>query len=143
MADNNTSYDYTMVFDGDLKGQGSLDNGGTELSRTATEPKPVQSQPAAEPASPEKRMQPGDFKEKIDRLYYDYEKMCLKWPTILDMDDAYPHSYQWRIGDKYDLGKMEALEEALRDGVKIENTEAYRKYTSSLTHRKIPQMTWD
>ena len=141
MADNNTGYDYTMVLDGDLKGQGSLENGGTELNRAV--PDPVQAKPAAKAAAPEKRMEPGDFKEKIDRLYYDYEKMCLKWPTILDMDDAYPHSYQWRIGDKYDLGKMEALEEAIREGIKIENTEAYRKYISSITHRKVPQMSWD
>jgi hypothetical protein len=141
MADNNTGYDYTMVLDGDLKGQGSLENGGTELNRAV--PEPVQAKPAAKAAAPEKRMEPGDFKEKIDRLYYDYEKMCLKWPTILDMDDAYPHSYQWRIGDKYDLGKMEALEEAIREGIKIENTEAYRKYISSITHRKVPQMSWD
>ncbi len=141
MADNNTGYDYTMVLDGDLKGQGSLENGGTELNRAV--PDPVQAKPAAKAAAPEKRMEPGDFKEKIDRLYYDYEKMCLKWPTILDMDDAYPHSYQWRIGDKYDLGKMEALEEAIREEVKIENTEAYRKYISSITHRKVPQMSWD
>ena len=84
-----------------------------------------------------------DPNAEYELLYYDYERMILRDPTVLDRDDAYPHSYQWRIGDKYDLGKMEALEEALRDGVKIENTEAYRKYTSSLTHRKIPQMTWD
>ena len=84
-----------------------------------------------------------DMIADYEMLYFDYEKMCLKWPTILDMDDAYPHSYQWRIGDRYDLGKMEALEEALKSETKIENTEAYRKYISNVTHRKLPQMSWD
>ncbi len=140
MADNNN--EYTLVFDGEFKGQGSLDSGGTEVAR-AQEAKPVQFQKTAPQPEPVKRTEPADMKEKIDRLYFEYEKMCLKWPTILDMDDAYPHSYQWRIGDKYDLGKMEALEEALKAEIKIENTEAYRKYISSVTHRKLPQMSWD
>ena len=48
MADNNTGYDYTMVLDGDLKGQGSLENGGTELNRAV--PDPVQAKPAAKAA---------------------------------------------------------------------------------------------
>ena len=119
-----------------------MDSGGTEVAR-AQEAKPVQFQKTAPQPEPVKRTEPADMKEKIDRLYFEYEKMCLKWPTILDMDDAYPHSYQWRIGDKYDLGKMEALEEALKAEIKIENTEAYRKYVSSVTHRKLPQMSWD
>lgn len=140
MADNNN--EYTLVFDGEFKGQGPLDSGGTELAR-AQEVKQAPVQRAVPQAAPVKKTEPADLKEKIDRLYFDYEKMCLKWPTILDMDDAYPHSYQWRIGDRYDLGKMEALEEALKSETKIENTEAYRKYISNVTHRKLPQMSWD
>ena len=31
MADNNN--EYTLVFDGEFKGQGPLDSGGTELAR--------------------------------------------------------------------------------------------------------------
>ena len=143
MADNNNGYDYTLVLDGDLKGQGSLESGGTEVKRTAPETRPVQAEASVKQTAPVRRTEPGDMIEKIDRLYFDYEKMCLGWPTILDMDDAYPHSYQWRIGDRYDLGKMEALEEALKSEIKIENTEAYRKYISNVTHRKLPQMSWD
>lgn len=142
MADNNNDYEYTLVFDGDFKGQGPLDSGGTEVARSA-EARTASDKRTMHQTAPVQRTEPLDLKEKIDRLYFDYEKMCLKWPTILDMDDAYPHSYQWRMGDKYDLGKMEALEEALKSETKIENTEAYRKYISNVTHRKLPQLSWD
>jgi hypothetical protein len=81
--------------------------------------------------------------EKMDRLYYDYERMCLKQPGIIDKDDAYPHSYYWRLGDRYDPGKVAALEEALKSGGKIENTEAYEKYVEEVKGRKYSPVSWD
>lgn len=143
MADNNSDYDYTLIMDGDLTGHESLENGGTEIRRQEAEYVPAHAAKTVRQTPSERRTEPSDIKDRIDRLYFDYEKMCLGWPTILDMDDAYPHSYQWRIGDRYDLGKMEALEEALRTKTKIENTEAYSKYISNITHRRLPQMSWD
>ena len=81
--------------------------------------------------------------EKMDRLYYDYERMCLREPTVLDKDDIYPHSYQWRLGDKYDAAKIEVLEEAVRKGIRIEETEAYEKYADGISKQKFTPFSWD
>ena len=54
----------------------------------------------------------GDANAEYELLYSDYERMILRDPTVLDKDDAYPHSYQWRMADRYDPGKIEALEES-------------------------------
>ena len=80
---------------------------------------------------------------KKERLYQDYEKMCFKEPTVLDMDDIYPHSYQWRVGDRYDQGKLEALEEALRKGIKIADTEAYQRYIEEVRRRRFNPVSWE
>ena len=63
-----------------------------------------------------------DLKERIDDLYREYEKMRLNEPTVIDTDDIYPRSYQWRMGDRYDMGKVAVLEEALKNWKKIEET---------------------
>ena len=82
-------------------------------------------------------------RDEIDRLYYEYEKMCLKEPTILDKDDAYPHSYYWRIGGRYDQAKVAVLKEALKSGKKIADTEAYEKYTEGLSKLRFAPDSWD
>ena len=69
--------------------------------------------------------------------------MCFKEPTVLDMDDIYPHSYQWRVGDRYDQGKLEALEEALRKGIKIADTEAYQRYIEEVRRRRFNPVSWE
>ena len=84
-----------------------------------------------------------EHREMMDRLYYEYEKMCLKDPNTLDKDDIYPHTYQWRLGDKYDAGKAPVLEEAVRQGVRIADTEAYRKYIEEVKNRKFEPDSWD
>jgi len=76
-------------------------------------------------------------------LYYDYERMIFRDPTVLDKDDAYPHSYQWRMGDRYDPGKLEALEEALKKKVRISDTEAYQKYIEEIKKRRFKPESWD
>ena len=80
---------------------------------------------------------------EYEMLYFDYEKMALMLPTVLDMDDAYPHSYQWRVGERYDEGKIAALQEALNNRSKIEDTTAYKKYVEDFKSRKFKPESWD
>ena len=82
-------------------------------------------------------------KRAIDLLYDAYERMALMEPTILDVDDAYPHSYQWRMGDKYDPGKVAVVEEALREKTRISDTEAYQKYLDKISGSKFKPESWD
>ena len=91
----------------------------------------------------ENAVQGVDTNEEYERLYYDYERMILRDPTVLDKDDAYPHSYQWRVGDRYDQGKIEALEEALNNRSRISDTQAYRKYIEEMKSRKFKPESWD
>ena len=84
-----------------------------------------------------------DSHAEEERLYADYERMALRIPTVLDMDDAYPHSYQWRVGDRYDPEKLAALEEAINNRSKIEDTEAYKKFVDSIKNRKFKPESWD
>ena len=83
-----------------------------------------------------------DLKENIDNLYREYEKMRLNEPTVIDADDIYPRSYQWRMGDRYDMGKVAALEEALKNWKKIEETEAYRKYIETVARSGMAPDAW-
>lgn len=83
------------------------------------------------------------YNEEMDRLYFEYEKMCRKDPTVLDNDDIYPHTYYWRIGDRYDQGKRPVLEEALRQGTRVIDTEAYQKYVADIKNKKFTPDSWD
>lgn len=128
----NDDFDYTIVMDPRYPG---LD--------------PVQPEPAAA-AEPEKSREPEapakEEKPVIDpweRLYAEYEEMCFKDPTILDTDDAYPHSYQWRVGDRYDPAKIEVLKAALREGKRITDTEEYQNYVEDIKGRKLEPLTWE
>ena len=80
---------------------------------------------------------------EYELLYHDYEKMIFRDPTVLDKDDAYPHSYQWRVGDRYDPGKIEALREALNNRTRISDTQAYLKYIEDIKNRKFKPESWD
>lgn len=82
-------------------------------------------------------------RKAADRLYSEYEKMCYKLPTVLDADDAYPHSYQWRIVDKYAPSKLKVVEEALSLGVKIADTEAYASYVEEVKASGIELDPWE
>ena len=84
-----------------------------------------------------------DPNAEYELLYHDYERMIFRDPTVLDKDDAYPHSYQWRMGDRYDPGKLAALEEALNNICRISDTEAYKKYIEDMKNRKFKPESWD
>ena len=119
---NNEDFDYTIVMDPRYPG---LD--------------PIRHEPLAEAEKkPEKVVI-----DPWERLYAEYEEMCFKDPTILDKDDAYPHSYQWRVGDRYDPAKIEVLKAALREGKRITDTEEYQNYIENIKSRKIEPLSWE
>ena len=119
---NNEDFDYTIVMDPRYPG---LD--------------PIRHEPLAEAEKkPEKVVI-----DPWERLYAEYEEMCFKDPTILDKDDAYPHSYQWRVGDRYDPAKIEVLKAALREGKRITDTEAYQEYIEDIKSRKLEPLSWE
>ena len=126
---NNDDFDYTIVMDPRFPG---LDK---TIAKPADQVKP-------EPA-PEKKAEEKPVIDPWERLYAEYEEMCFKMPTVLDKDDAYPHSYQWRVGDRYDPAKIEVLKAALREGKKIEHTEEYQKYLEDISSRKFEPMSWE
>ena len=125
MDNKNNDFDYTIVLDGSYRGPDPED-----LAPAAAE----ESAHAQEPADP---------REPADRLYYEYERKCLRDPLVLDKDDIYPHTYYWRTGDRYDPGKIAALEEALKTGKMVADTEAYEKFVESVKSRKFEPVSWD
>ena len=133
----NDDFDYTIVMDPRYPG---LDPVAPEQAASAApEKESALAAPAKEPvASPEKPVI-----DPWERLYAEYEEMCLKEPTILDMDDAYPHSYQWRVGDRYDPAKIEVLKAALREGKRITDTEEYKKYLEDIKNRRFEPVSWE
>ena len=84
-----------------------------------------------------------DPNAEYELLYYDYERMIFRDPTVLDKDDAYPHSYQWRMCDRYDPAKLAALEEALNNRTRISDTQAYKKFLEDIKSRKFKPESWD
>ena len=86
---------------------------------------------------------PTEQEEEMDRLYYEYETLWLRSPTVLDKDDAYPRSYYWRLGGRYDPDKKAVLEEALSTGKRIEDTDAYRKYVEKAKSMKFTPDSWE
>ena len=141
----NDDFDYTIVMDPRYPG---LDPVAPEQAAPAAPEKestPAASPKHAAPAAPAKEAASPE-KPVIDpweRLYAEYEEMCLKEPTILDMDDAYPHSYQWRVGDRYDPAKIEVLKAALREGKRITDTEEYKKYLEDIKNRRFEPVSWE
>lgn len=84
-----------------------------------------------------------DPKHAIDLLYEEYEHMCMMDPNVVDKDDIYPHSYQWRMGDKYDQVKVGLVKEALKHSKKIADTEAYEAFVEEVKKSKIETISWD
>jgi hypothetical protein len=134
---SNRDYDYTLVLDSSYtEASEHEDSLGTEVERLT--PKTVKEQ-----TEETEHDSQADSREKADHLYRDYEKMCFREPTILDKDDAYPHSYQWRMGGRYDEDKIKVVEAALREGRRIEDTEAYQAYVEAIRNRKFTPDSWD
>lgn len=98
---------------------------------------------AKEKETPSPKPEKDEHKAAIDRLYDEYEKMCYKESTAVDKDDAYPHSYQWRIGDRYDEAKVAVLREALKERKLIADTEAYLIYVEEIKSRSFRPESWD
>ncbi|MBE6028191.1 MAG: hypothetical protein E7227_06290 [Clostridiales bacterium] len=145
-------FDYTIVMDPRFPGMiPERPAPAAETAAPAKEPAaagtgaPVKDPAAAvEVSKPTKDAEPE--KPVIDpweRLYSEYEEMCLKEPTILDLDDAYPHSYQWRVGDRYDPAKIEVLKAALMEGKRISDTEAYQEYLEDFKRRRFEPVSWE
>ena len=127
--DNFNELDYTIVLDPRYTG---LDIKKAEETDA----------PAAEEPVIEKPMK-DEIANPLESLYAEYEAMCLKEPTILDLDDAYPHSYQWRVGDRYDPAKIKVLNAALKEGKRITDTEAYQEYLEDVKNRRFEPVSWE
>ena len=84
-----------------------------------------------------------DPNAEAELLYRDYERMILRDPTVLDKDDAYPRTYQWRVGDRYDPAKLAAVEEAISNRCRISDTDAYQKFIDEMKDRKFKPESWD
>ena len=138
MANNkDKDFDYTIVMDSRYPGlDPAAQEEAVEAAANAGDPKKgAKAGPAAEPQI--------EYNDYYERLYAEYEEMCLKEPTILDLDDAYPHSYQWRVGDRYDHAKIEILKAALAQGKRITDTEEYKKYLEDIKGRRFKPESWD
>ena len=136
--DNAKDFDYTIVLDPRYP---SLDD--QEQAEAAAKAGAETAQGGTEAAQGEKAPEKDDRKAAIDRLYAEYEAMCYKEPTVVDMDDAYPHSYQWRIADRYDVAKVAVLREALKERKLIADTEAYLIYVEEIKSRSFRPKSWD
>ena len=143
--DKAEDFDYTIVMD--PRFPGVIPDGpapAKEPAAAAGAAAPAKEPAAAEAPKPTKDAE--QEKPVIDpwkRLYSEYEEMCLKEPTILDLDDAYPHSYQWRVGDRYDPAKIEVLKAALMEGKRISDTEAYQEYLEDFKRRRFEPVSWE
>ena len=84
-----------------------------------------------------------DPNAEYELLYHDYERMILRDPTVLDKDDAYPRSYQWRMSDRYDPAKLAAVEEAINNRCRISDTYAYKKFIEEMKDRRFKPESWD
>ena len=143
MANNkDNDFDYTIVMDSRYPG---LDPAAQEEAvEAAADPEKVGDKAPAEAGQTVPTPEPQiEFNDYYERLYAEYEEMALKEPTILDVDDAYPHSYQWRVGDRYDPAKIEILKAALSQGKRITDTEEYQKYLDDIKNRRFKPESWD
>ena len=115
MTDNARDFEYTIVMDANYEGA------VTETpNRTVERAKPAAQAPGrSSSTAPDKAAEPAEpatgagFAREAERVYAAYEKMCLKEPTVLDKDDIYPRTYQWRAGDRYDPDKVAVVAAAV------------------------------
>ena len=82
-------------------------------------------------------------KAEAEKIYETYESMFLKDYTALDKDDIYPHSYQWRVGDRYSEDKLAVVEAAIRRKKRIAETEEYLEYVEKVKRSKFTPMSWE
>lgn len=142
--DNAKDIDYTIVLDPRYPSLDAQEQAETKIfEKAGTETAKAGEEDAQASAEKQAEQEKDDHKAAIDRLYEEYEKMCYKESTAVDKDDAYPHSYQWRIGDRYDEAKVAVLREALKERKLIADTEAYLIYVEEIKSRNFRPESWD
>ena len=82
-------------------------------------------------------------KAEAEKIYETYESMFIKDYTALDKDDIYPHSYQWRVGDRYSEDKLAVVEAAIRRKKRITETEEYLEYVEKVKRSKFTPISWE
>ena len=148
----NSDFEYTIVLDKDYMGQSGA--GAKDVTVKRFEPSAQtghgtamdrQSSAQAKHGAAADRQAPAQTEHEaaMDSLYFEYEKLWLMSPTVIEKGDVYPRSYYWRLGGRYDPDKKAVLEEALAVGKMIEYTEAYQQYVEKIKNVKFKPDSWD
>lgn len=133
MENNNKDFkdmDYTVVLDRNYRGP-----------VIEAEQKKQEAEDAK--AVPEPEIEFDASKAEAEKIYETYESMFIKDYTALDKDDIYPHSYQWRVGDRYSEDKLAVVEAAIRRKKRIAETEEYLEYVEKVKRSKFTPMSWE
>ena len=127
--------EYTVVLDGSYRSPYMA----AEMEKEAAK---AEAEPAQEPVKEPENEAKGANAE-AEKLYAEYEKMFLKDYTALDKDDIYPHSYQWRVGDRYSADKLSVIEAALKRKKRIADTDEYQEYVEKVKKSKFSPDSWE
>lgn len=133
MENNNKDFkdmDYTVVLDRNYRGP-------------VIEAEQKKEEAEAAKAVPEPEIEFDASKAEAEKIYETYESMFIKDYTALDKDDIYPHSYQWRVGDRYSEDKLAVVEAAIRRKKRIAETEEYLEYVEKVKRSKFTPMSWE
>ncbi len=133
MENNNKDFkdmDYTVVLDRNYRGP-------------VIEAEQKKQEAEAAKAVPEPEIEFDAGKAEAEKIYETYESMFIKDYTALDKDDIYPHSYQWRVGDRYSEDKLAVVEAAIRRKKRIAETEEYLEYVEKVKRSKFTPMSWE
>ena len=133
MENNNKDFkdmDYTVVLDRNYR-------------RPVIEAEQKKQEAEAANAVPEPEIEFDASKAEAEKIYETYESMFIKDYTALDKDDIYPHSYQWRVGDRYSEDKLAVVEAAIRRKKRIAETEEYLEYVEKVKRSKFTPMSWE
>ena len=133
MENNNKDFndmDYTVVLDRNYRGP-------------VIEAEQKKQDAEAAKAVPEPEIEFDASKAEAEKIYETYESMFIKDYTALDKDDIYPHSYQWRVGDRYSEDKLAVVEAAIRRKKRIAETEEYLEYVEKVKRSKFTPMSWE
>lgn len=122
--------DYTVVLDRNYRGP-------------VIEAEQKKQEAEAANAVPEPEIEFDAGKAEAEKIYETYESMFIKDYTALDKDDIYPHSYQWRVGDRYSEDKLAVVEAAIRRKKRIAETEEYLEYVEKVKRSKFTPMSWE
>ena len=133
MENNNKDFkdmDYTVVLDRNYRGP-------------VIEAEQKKQEAEAAKAVPEPEIEFDAGTAEAEKIYDTYESMFIKDYTALDKDDIYPHSYQWRVGDRYSEDKLAVVEAAIRRKKRIAETEEYLEYVEKVKRSKFTPMSWE